>query len=432
MLLHRRLRWEGPHLLWVLTLLFHVEGGGCLGKRRSWMYRLGGRWCTDWWLRRWLGRCRWTSTIRLGYSLDGAWRRHVWRIGGSTVGSGGWSCLMARPVRRCSGRGIWLAEWRWWLLLRHVVSHEWRWINVLIMRKLGSVGVLLGVWVGDGLVQGGPHGYVVREICWQASVKVDWPRLKVGRKSSVLHGKVIIFLFVHLLIDHVLFGDSQRTPGASLMNLRGPSCRFDSGLETAVTSPGGCNVGAMIQWERVHREMGDIMPYRSWFSSWVRSVFKAFAGGMVRWGGMLIRFAVSGGEKRIWQWSFFWEGRQLLLGSVQGRGKNVNLGKEGVSAVIGWRRRWVGVWNIASFRRLEPYDKASKGGDKPQEEKADDNPRDGGERVDGEKVTRIEKDDWKKDDWGYGNETREFKDWRIEEMKKWRYFWWRGGKAVSI
>lgn len=35
------------------------------------------------------------------------------------------------------------------------------------------------------------------------------------------------------------------------------------------------------------------MPYRSWFSSWVRSVFKAFAGGMVRWGGMLIRFAVS-------------------------------------------------------------------------------------------------------------------------------------------
>lgn len=33
------------------------------------------------------------------------------------------------------------------------------------------------------------------------------------------------------------------------------------------------------------------MSYRSWFSSWVRSVFKAFAGGMVRWGGMLISFA---------------------------------------------------------------------------------------------------------------------------------------------
>lgn len=54
------------------------------------------------------------------------------------------------------------------------------------------------------------------------------------------------------------------------------------------------------------------MAYRSWFSSWVRSVFKAFAGGMVRWGGILIWIAVSYAVKRIRRWSLSM-GKQLRL-----------------------------------------------------------------------------------------------------------------------
>ena len=76
------------------------------------------------------------------------------------------------------------------------------------MRKLGSVGVLLGVGVGDGLVEGAPHCNVVCEIGGQASVEVR-PVLKMRGETSVLHGQVVILLLVHLLVDDILFRDTQ-------------------------------------------------------------------------------------------------------------------------------------------------------------------------------------------------------------------------------
>lgn len=71
---------------------------------------------------------------------------------------------------------------------------------------------------------------------------------------------------------------------------------------------------------------------------------------------------------------------------------------------------------------------ASKGGDKPQEEKADDNPRDGGERVDGEELNRIEEIeeiDWKKDDWDMGMKQENSRIGEIEGFGG-------GGRSVSI
>lgn len=55
------------------------------------------------------------------------------------------------------------------------------------MRKLWSVGVLLGVGIGDGLVKGAPHRNVVGEVGRQASIEVR-PCLEVRCEASVLHG----------------------------------------------------------------------------------------------------------------------------------------------------------------------------------------------------------------------------------------------------
>ena len=55
------------------------------------------------------------------------------------------------------------------------------------MRKLGSVGVLLSVGVGDGLVEGTPHGNVIREVSGKTSIEVG-PGLEVRCETSVLHG----------------------------------------------------------------------------------------------------------------------------------------------------------------------------------------------------------------------------------------------------
>ena len=59
------------------------------------------------------------------------------------------------------------------------------------------------------------------------------------------------------------------------------------------------------------------MSYRSWFSSWVRSVFNAFAGGMVRWGGILISFA--GPFNREEKLQFRNDGSEIKSGVVSGK-----------------------------------------------------------------------------------------------------------------
>ncbi len=56
------------------------------------------------------------------------------------------------------------------------------------MSELGSVGVMLRVGIGDGLVKSGSHGNMVGKIRRQSSVEICGTRLKVSRKASVLHG----------------------------------------------------------------------------------------------------------------------------------------------------------------------------------------------------------------------------------------------------
>lgn len=50
---------------------------------------------------------------------------------------------------------------------------------------------------------------MIGKVGGEASVKVGRSGLKMGGKSSILHGEVIVFLFIHLLVDHILFGNPQ-------------------------------------------------------------------------------------------------------------------------------------------------------------------------------------------------------------------------------
>lgn len=55
-------------------------------------------------------------------------------------------------------------------------------------------------------------------------------------EASVLHGQVIVLLFVHLFVDDVLLSDAQRTAGSPFVDLRGSAGRFDAGFEAAVAA----------------------------------------------------------------------------------------------------------------------------------------------------------------------------------------------------
>ena len=76
----------------------------------------------------------------------------------------------------------------------------------MVVGKLGGVRILLGIGVGDGLVQSTSHGNMVREVCRQPSVEVSGTGLQMSGQSSVLHWEVVILFLVHFLVDHVLLG----------------------------------------------------------------------------------------------------------------------------------------------------------------------------------------------------------------------------------
>lgn len=133
--------------------------------------------------------------------------------------------------------------WRW----AHCLRHHRRGIHrLLVVGELWSVRVLLSIGIGDGLIQGAPHGDVVRQVRGQSAVEVCRPGLEMGGESSVLEREVVILLFVHLLIDDILLRHPQRATCASFVDLGCSPRRLDSGLETSIAPPRGSNVGTVM------------------------------------------------------------------------------------------------------------------------------------------------------------------------------------------
>lgn len=118
--------------------------------------------------------------------------------------------------------------------LHHVRAHE--------LTDVVELVVLPGI--GNGLTESAAHGDVVCEVGGKATVEVGILRLQVCSQSSVLHGQVVIFLLVHLLVDHIGFGDTERSAGAALVNLRCATCRLDAGFKAAVAAARGGNIGS--------------------------------------------------------------------------------------------------------------------------------------------------------------------------------------------
>ncbi len=67
-----------------------------------------------------------------------------------------------------------------------------------------------------------------RNVVVQLLVEHNRGCVKVRIQPLVLSRQIVVFLFVHLLVDNILLGDTQRTTSALLVNLRCPSCRFNA------------------------------------------------------------------------------------------------------------------------------------------------------------------------------------------------------------
>lgn len=142
----------------------------------------------------------------------------------------------------------------------------------------GSVG--LHLVAGELLVEEHvPDAMLGGNVVVQLPVEQPRRRLQVSVQSLVLCRKVVVLLFVHFLVDDILLGDAQGATGALLVDLGSATGRLDACLETAVASTRCSNVGAGEVSGRTL--VGERDAYRSWFSSWVRSVLTGLTVGKV-------------------------------------------------------------------------------------------------------------------------------------------------------
>ena len=109
---------------------------------------------------------------------------------------------------------------------------------------VGRIGILLSIGSSNGLVKCRPHGHMIGQVGGQTTVEIGRTGLEVSGQMTILEGKVVILLLVHLLVDDILFGHSQRSTGATLVDLRRSSSRLDAGLQTSIISSRGGNISA--------------------------------------------------------------------------------------------------------------------------------------------------------------------------------------------
>lgn len=140
------------------------------------------------------------------------------RVGTLSVGGG-------RPVRhlwrehRVGHAGLLL------LLLVHWLLHHAR------VHELANVVELVVLpCIRDRLTECAAHGDVVGEVGSETTIEVGVLGLQVCSETTVLHGQVVIFFLVHLLVDNILLCDAERPACAALVNLRRATSRLDAGF----------------------------------------------------------------------------------------------------------------------------------------------------------------------------------------------------------
>lgn len=80
----------------------------------------------------------------------------------------------------------------------------------------------------------------------ESSIEVGRTGLEVSGESSVLHGQVVVFFFVHFFVHHILFRHAQRATRTTLVDLRGSTCGLHARLQASIAPPGSGNVGAFL------------------------------------------------------------------------------------------------------------------------------------------------------------------------------------------
>lgn len=151
-------------------------------------------------------------------------------------------CL--RPWRiRSLAIGIWaLGCLHHWLLS---IARHGRCERHLLMRKLRHdilllLLLLLIVRIIYGLLQQVSHSHVGRQIRRKSIVEAWIGCLQMGRQPPIMQGHIVVLLFVHLLVEHILFGHAKPSTGAALVNLGSSTSRFNSRLQAPI-APSRCS-----------------------------------------------------------------------------------------------------------------------------------------------------------------------------------------------
>lgn len=65
-------------------------------------------------------------------------------------------------------------------------------------------------------------------------------------ENSVRAREVVVFLFVHFLLENDLLSDAEALAGASLVYFAGHARRLDASLEAAICAARSCYVGSLL------------------------------------------------------------------------------------------------------------------------------------------------------------------------------------------
>lgn len=152
-------------------------------------------------------------------------------------------CLQSWRIRSLAIR-IWALGWlHHWLLSiarhgrreRHLLMRKLR-HDILLLQQLLLLLIVRFIY---GFLQHVSHSDVGRQIRRQSIVEDLVGCLHMGREPPILQGHIVVLLFVHLLVEHILFGHTKASTGAALVNLGSSTSRFNSRLQAPI-APSRC------------------------------------------------------------------------------------------------------------------------------------------------------------------------------------------------